>query len=92
VFSDSVGHCLSLSPYAACHRLLLLSAYAQQRAQVLGAFFTSDDSSTGYRPRSCVVRLLGRSAMLREFICVALFVCFKQRKFFDRLRLNLTVC
>jgi len=34
-------------------------------------------TSTGYGPRSCSVLVLGKSAMISEVVCVALFVCFK---------------
>jgi hypothetical protein len=34
-------------------------------------------TSTGYGPRSRFVLLLGKSAMISDDVCVALFVCFK---------------
>jgi uncharacterized membrane protein len=37
------------------------------------------------------VHALGKSAMKIEVVCVALFVCLKERKFFDGLLLHQTL-
>jgi hypothetical protein len=35
-------------------------------------------TSTGYGPRSRIVCVIGKSAIISEVVCLALFVCFKE--------------